>query len=70
MNANNVKTDGIDLDIVWRQSLKEWGNLTTEFQWTHIFSYSQTSGRHDVQVRRHAGQLRRASAARARPRTA
>jgi iron complex outermembrane receptor protein len=43
-NANTVKTDGIDLDIVWKQSLKEYGNLTTEFQWTHIFNYSQTLG--------------------------
>ena len=43
-NANTVKTDGIDLDIVWRQSLKEWGTLTTEFQWTHVFNYSQTLG--------------------------
>ena len=43
-NANQVKTDGIDLDITWRQSLKEWGTLTTEFQWTHIFNYSQTLG--------------------------
>ncbi len=41
-NADTVKTDGIDLDIVWKQSLKEWGTLTTEFQWTHIFNYSQT----------------------------
>jgi iron complex outermembrane receptor protein len=41
-NSNNVKTDGIDLDVVWKQSLKEWGNLTTEFQWTHVLSYNQT----------------------------
>ena len=43
-NANTVKTDGIDLDIVWKQSLKDWGTLTTEFQWTHVFNYSQTLG--------------------------
>ena len=41
-NANQVKTDGVDLDIVWKQSLKDWGTLTTEFQWTHVFNYSQT----------------------------
>jgi len=41
-NANTVKTDGIDLDVVWKQSLKEWGTLTTELQWTHIINYSQT----------------------------
>jgi iron complex outermembrane receptor protein len=43
-NANTVKTDGIDLDVVWKWNLKEHGNLTTEFQWTHIFNYSQTLG--------------------------
>ena len=43
-NANTVKTDGIDLDIVWKYNLKEYGNLTTEFQWTHVFNYSQTLG--------------------------
>ena len=37
-----MKTDGIDLDVVWKQSLKEWGNLTAEFQWTHVFNYTQT----------------------------
>jgi iron complex outermembrane receptor protein len=41
-NANSVKTDGIDLDIVWRQSLKEWGTLRTEFQWTRVFNFKQT----------------------------
>jgi iron complex outermembrane receptor protein len=41
-NANKVETDGVDLDVVWKQSLKEWGTLTTEFQWTHVFNYSQT----------------------------
>lgn len=42
MNADNIKTDGIDLDVVWRQSLKDWGNLTTELQWTHVFRYSES----------------------------
>jgi iron complex outermembrane receptor protein len=41
-NANKVKTDGIDLDVVWKQSLKEWGTLSTEFQWTHVINYNQT----------------------------
>jgi iron complex outermembrane receptor protein len=41
-NANKVKTDGIDLDVVWKQSLKDWGTLTTELQWTHVFAYEQT----------------------------
>ncbi len=43
-NANTVKTDGIDLDVVWKWNLKEYGNLTTELQWTHVFNYSQTLG--------------------------
>ena len=42
VNARNVKTDGIDLDVVWRQSLRDWGNLTTQLQWTHVLRYSQT----------------------------
>jgi len=43
-NANTVKTDGVDLDVVWKWNLKDYGNLTTEFQWTHVFNYSQTLG--------------------------
>jgi iron complex outermembrane receptor protein len=43
-NANTVKTDGIDLDVVWRIPAKDWGQFTTQFQWTHIFNYSQTLG--------------------------
>ncbi len=42
VNASNIKTDGIDLDVVWRQSLEGWGNLTTQLQWTHVLGYSQT----------------------------
>jgi iron complex outermembrane receptor protein len=41
-NANNVKTDGIDLDVVWRQNLRAYGSLTTELQWTRVFNYKQT----------------------------
>ena len=39
-NAIETQTDGIDLDIVWRQPLGEWGTLTSQFQWTHVFKYS------------------------------
>ena len=42
VNADNIKTEGIDLDVVWRQSLQDWGNLTTELQWTHVFRYSES----------------------------
>ena len=41
-NVLETQTDGIDLDIVWRQSLGEWGTLTSQFQWTHVFKYSIT----------------------------
>jgi iron complex outermembrane receptor protein len=41
-NANKVKTSGIDLDIVWKLGLNDWGALTTELQWTHVFDYEQT----------------------------
>ncbi len=41
-NALQVRTDGIDLDTVWRQSLRDFGTLTTQVQWTHVFSYVQT----------------------------
>ena len=43
-NANTVKTDGIDLDVIWKWNLKEYGMVTTEFQWTHVFNYSQVLG--------------------------
>lgn len=41
-NANSLDTDGIDLDVVWKWNLKEYGTFTTELQWTHVFNYSQT----------------------------
>ncbi|MEP7329010.1 MAG: TonB-dependent receptor [Betaproteobacteria bacterium] len=41
-NANKVETDGVDLDITWKQSLKDYGMLTSQFQWTHVFNYNQT----------------------------
>jgi iron complex outermembrane receptor protein len=43
-NANTVKTDGIDFDIKYRWDMKEYGRLTPEFQWTHVFNYKQTLG--------------------------
>lgn len=42
VNSSNIKTDGIDLDVVWRHSLRDWGSLTAELQWTHVFRYSQS----------------------------
>ena len=65
-----MKTDGIDLDVVWKWNMKEYGNLTTEFQWTHIFNFSKTLGGIDVQVRRHVRRLRRVVGLGARRRTA
>jgi iron complex outermembrane receptor protein len=43
-NALRVRTNGIDVDAVWRQSLKDFGMLSTQVQWTHVFSYAQTFG--------------------------
>ena len=42
INASNIKTDGIDLDVLWRQDMKDWGKVTAELQWTHVFSYTQS----------------------------
>ena len=44
LNANSVKTDGIDFDLKYRWDMKEYGRLTPEFQWTHVFNYKQTLG--------------------------
>jgi iron complex outermembrane recepter protein len=41
-NANLVETDGIDLDVVWKQGLGPWGTLRTELQWTHVFNFNQS----------------------------
>jgi iron complex outermembrane receptor protein len=41
-NGNNLKTDGIDLDVVWKLFLGDWGTLRTELQWTHVFHYTNT----------------------------
>jgi iron complex outermembrane receptor protein len=41
VNSSNIKTDGIDLDVVWRANLTDWGSVTTQLQWTHVFRYSQ-----------------------------
>ncbi len=42
-NLSQVATDGIDVDIIWRQRIKGWGTLKTELQWTHVFDYDITS---------------------------
>ena len=58
-NANSVKTDGIDLDVVWKWNLKDYGTLTTELQWTHVFGYDQTFANGETYKYADAGQLRR-----------
>lgn len=44
INANLVKTDGFDVDIVWRQRLGEHGMVRTELQWTHVLQFVQSFG--------------------------
>lgn len=41
-NALKAQTDGIDVDVLWRQRLGDRGTLTTQFQWTHVIEYSMT----------------------------
>jgi iron complex outermembrane receptor protein len=43
-NAAKVWTDGFDLDLRYRWNLKEYGRVTPELQWTHLFNYRQTLG--------------------------
>jgi iron complex outermembrane receptor protein len=40
-NTNVVKTDGVDVDVVWKRSFGDYGTLRTELQWTHVFNYTQ-----------------------------
>ncbi len=42
VNAQKVKTDGIDVEFAWKQNLKDWGTLSTRLQWTHVFNYTVT----------------------------
>lgn len=42
LNANQTKTDGVDLSARYRWNMKEWGSLTTEAQWTHIMHFERT----------------------------
>jgi iron complex outermembrane receptor protein len=42
INANSVKTNGIDLDTRYKFSLGQYGNLVTDLGWTHIMSYVLT----------------------------
>ena len=44
LNAHEVSTDGIDVDLVWTQGLGDFGRLRTELQWTHVFGYTQSFG--------------------------
>jgi iron complex outermembrane receptor protein len=41
-NANKVQTDGIDLDVLSKVNVGDWGQVTAELQWTHVFNYKQT----------------------------
>ena len=42
INANSVRTSGVDVDTRYTFKLGSYGNLTTSLQWSHIASYVQT----------------------------
>jgi hypothetical protein len=56
-NANSVKTDGIDLDIIWRQRATEWGRQRRNFN-GRMYS---TSSRRSPMARPSASRERRAT---------
>ena len=66
-NGDNIKTDGIDLDVVWRQTLGDWGNLRTELQWTHVFRYTSTFNGQSFEFAGTQGTVRRCSSAAGTP---
>ena len=41
-NVSSVKTDGLDLDVLWKLPWKQYGNFSAEVQWTHIFTFERT----------------------------
>ena len=43
-NANTVDTDGIDLSLRYRWNMKEYGTLTSQYDWTHVLNYKQQLG--------------------------
>ncbi|MDE2093369.1 MAG: TonB-dependent receptor [Burkholderiales bacterium] len=44
VNANATKVSGWELDTRYKFGLGEWGNLTTELDWSHTMSYIFTTG--------------------------
>jgi iron complex outermembrane receptor protein len=44
VNADKVKTDGIDVAATWRLPLQDWGRLTTSLEWTHTLSFKRNIG--------------------------
>jgi iron complex outermembrane receptor protein len=44
VNANATKVSGWELDTKYKFGLGEWGNLTTELDWSHTMSYIFTTG--------------------------
>ncbi len=44
INANQVVTNGVDIDARLHFDLKEYGKLTTQLQWTHMLKYDITQG--------------------------
>jgi iron complex outermembrane receptor protein len=42
VNANSTQTRGLELESRYKFKLGDYGNLTTEIDWTHAFSYTLT----------------------------
>ncbi len=43
-NADSVKTNGYDVTATYRTPVKNYGNLTTSLQWTHILKFTRNIG--------------------------
>lgn len=43
INAESLKTEGVDVDLTAKFDLRGYGRLTTDFNATHIFKYELTS---------------------------
>ena len=44
INANSTKTSGIELDTRYKFKLGDYGDLTTDLNWSHTMSYILTTG--------------------------
>ena len=50
INANSTQTSGIEFDTRYKWKMGDFGNLTTDLQWTHVMSYILTTGGEQYQL--------------------